>query len=182
MRAIKRAAKLPPPTSVSQPVQPVQPVRGTLKTAGVEAVSSTPPPVDTDMDTDMDIGGAVPLSTPPPVTSSPLAQKVEPAVPPSTPPSVDTDMDIGGAAPPPVTPLSSPLAQERVHQDNILLMTDGYKFSHYKQYPVSWVPSDALRVDTHTRISRASFRCLGPRRFQHPNTRRSHLGLVWMTT
>jgi len=26
---------------------------------------------------------------------------------------------------------------------NILLMTDGYKFSHHKQYPVSWMPETA---------------------------------------
>jgi len=28
-------------------------------------------------------------------------------------------------------------------RNNILLMTDGYKFSHHKQYPVSWMPSSA---------------------------------------
>lgn len=28
-------------------------------------------------------------------------------------------------------------------QNNILLMTDGYKFSHHKQYPVSWMPEHA---------------------------------------
>ena len=28
-------------------------------------------------------------------------------------------------------------------KNNILLMTDGYKFSHHKQYPVSWMPAHA---------------------------------------
>ena len=28
-------------------------------------------------------------------------------------------------------------------KNNIMLMTDGYKFSHHKQYPVSWMPEHA---------------------------------------
>ena len=28
-------------------------------------------------------------------------------------------------------------------RNNIMLMTDGYKFSHHKQYPVSWMPAPA---------------------------------------
>jgi nicotinamide phosphoribosyltransferase len=32
-------------------------------------------------------------------------------------------------------------------KNNIILMTDGYKFSHHKQYPVSWMPPHARPVD-----------------------------------
>jgi len=34
-------------------------------------------------------------------------------------------------------------SQTSSKRNNILLMTDGYKFSHHKQYPVSWVPTAA---------------------------------------
>lgn len=33
--------------------------------------------------------------------------------------------------------------------DNIMLMTDGYKFSHYRQYPVSWTP-ETIATGTDT--------------------------------
>lgn len=32
-------------------------------------------------------------------------------------------------------------------KNNLILMTDGYKFSHHKQYPVSWMPPHARPVD-----------------------------------
>ncbi|KAL1498777.1 hypothetical protein AB1Y20_014084 [Prymnesium parvum] len=32
-------------------------------------------------------------------------------------------------------------------KNNILLMTDGYKFSHHKQYPVSWMPKHAREAE-----------------------------------
>ena len=34
-------------------------------------------------------------------------------------------------------------ASPKSEKNNIMLMTDGYKFSHHKQYPVSWVPEHA---------------------------------------
>jgi nicotinamide phosphoribosyltransferase len=35
-------------------------------------------------------------------------------------------------------------------KNNILLMTDGYKFSHHKQYPVSWMPAHARPTGKET--------------------------------
>ena len=35
-------------------------------------------------------------------------------------------------------------------RNNIMLMTDGYKFSHHKQYPVSWMPEHARPVANAT--------------------------------
>jgi hypothetical protein len=40
-----------------------------------------------------------------------------------------------------MTPVST--ANFENPKSNILLMTDGYKFSHHKQYPVSWMPEHA---------------------------------------
>jgi len=37
-------------------------------------------------------------------------------------------------------------------KNNILLMTDGYKFSHHKQYPVSWMPEHARLPDVEPPI------------------------------
>ena len=44
-----------------------------------------------------------------------------------------------GGPPPDELPASLSSAPENP-KNNILLMTDGYKFSHHKQYPVSWMP------------------------------------------
>ena len=47
-----------------------------------------------------------------------------------------------GAPPGVEMPVGTTEAKENP-KNNILLMTDGYKFSHHKQYPVSWMPEHA---------------------------------------
>merc|ERR1719424_463718 len=43
-----------------------------------------------------------------------------------------------------VTEMPSSLTSTKPNpKNNIILMTDGYKFSHHKQFPVSWLPAQA---------------------------------------